>query len=545
MADYDVAQAFQVIEDKLIKSMINNMGKHLQDEKAEGIEYTQWQAEQLKALEEYRKTLPEVLQGNFTEINREIEKAIEQAGRQGETEAEAKLLEAVKSGNLPQQEANGGIEGAFFKVNRKKLDSLIYATVRDFGKAETAVLRQANDIYRKTIFNAQVYLNSGAGTLRQAIDMATHDFLSAGLNCIQYRDGRRVNIASYAEMALRTANKRAYMQGEGTKCDEYGIHTKLISKHGGACPLCVRWQGRVVIDDVYSSGTAEESKKTGFPLLSQAIADGMFHPNCKNGLSLFIPGINAVPEQPTAEEIKLQTEQYDLEQKQRYNERQIRKYKRLADGSLDPENQKKYTEKLREWQKRQRDLIGQHPDKLRRQHDREQTENIFNTNLTSKPSSDNIKPYEIKRSREERKRIIKRGIEEAKPVFSYNMEDNTFPMYAQKTPHKEGFYDVIAHGAPTFVDFFGENIDAYTLAKIIRNRKDYIKGTKIRLLSCSTGNTEETGNCFAQLLSNELGVQVEAPTQILNVYPNGDFFVDDDSDMVSPKGYMKTFFPRR
>ena len=92
----------------------------------------------------------------------------------------------------------------------------------------------------------------------------------------------------------------------------------------------------------------------------------MFHPNCKNGLSLFIPGINAVPEQPTAEEIKSQTEQYDLEQKQRYNERQIRKYKRLADGSLDPETQKKYTEKLREWQKRQRDLIGQHPDKLRR-----------------------------------------------------------------------------------------------------------------------------------------------------------------------------------
>ena len=404
MADYDVAQAFQTIEDKLIKSMIDNMGKHLQDEKAEGIEYTQWQAEQLKALEEYRKTLPEVLQGNFTEINREIEKAIEQAGMQGETEAEAKLLEAVKNGSLPQQEANGGIEGAFFKVNRKKLDSLIYATVRDFGKAETAVLRQANDIYRKTIFNAQVYLNSGAGTLRQAIDMATHDFLSAGLNCIQYRDGRRVNIASYAEMALRTANKRAYMQGEGTKCDEYGIHTKLISKHGGACPLCVRWQGRVVIDDVYSSGTAEESKKTGFPLLSQAIADGMFHPNCKNGLSLFIPGINTVPEQPTAEEIKSQTEQYDLEQKQRYNERQIRKYKRLADGSLDPENQKKYTEKLREWQKRQRDLIGQHPDKLRRQYDREQ---IFKDVLNPLQFNGTIEKRPLLRAKDTHRKNIK------------------------------------------------------------------------------------------------------------------------------------------
>lgn len=280
----------------------------------------------------------------------------------------------------------------------------IGSCVRDFDKAETAVLRQANDIYRKTIFNAQVYLNSGAGTLRQAIDMATHDFLSAGLNCIQYRDGRRVNIASYAEMALRTANKRAYMQGEGTKCDEYGIHTKLISKHGGACPLCVRWQGRVVIDDVYSSGTAKESKKTGFPLLSQAITDGMFHPNCKNGLSLFIPGINAVPEQPTAEEIKSQTEQYDLEQKQRYNERQIRKYKRLADGSLDPENQKKYTEKLREWQKRQRDLIGQHPDKLRRQYDREQ---IFKDALTPLQFNGTIEKRPLLRAKDTHRKNIK------------------------------------------------------------------------------------------------------------------------------------------
>lgn len=211
------------------------------------------------------------------------------------------------------------------------------------------------------------------------------------------------------------------MQGEGTKCDEYGIHTKLISKHGGACPLCVRWQGRVVIDDVYSSGTAEESKKTGFPLLSQAIADGMFHPNCKNGLSLFIPGINAVPEQPTAEEIKSQTEQYDLEQKQRYNERQIRKYKRLADGSLDPENQKKYTEKLREWQKRQRDLIGQHPDKLRRQYDREQTAGI--PAELEVPVSDVTKPSQSINLRnilinEPESAIIKPGIEPDDVVIS-------------------------------------------------------------------------------------------------------------------------------
>ena len=150
------------------------------------------------------------------------------------------------------------------------------------------------------------------------------------------------------------------------------------------------------------------------------------------------------------------------------------------------------------------------------------------------------RPYEIAKSREKRLEIIKRGIKEKRPVFSYDTDKNKFPSYSQKVPKKEGFYDVATHGADTFVDFFGENIDAYTLANIIRNRKDYIKGMNIRLLSCSTGNTDNTGNCFAQLLANELGVQVEAPTDILFVFPNGNYHVGVRSD-----GIMKIFYPRK
>ena len=56
---------------------------------------------------------------------------------------------------------------------------------------------------------------AGAKTLDQAVDMATKEFLDAGINCIEYKNGRRVNIASYAEMALRTASQRAVLLGEG------------------------------------------------------------------------------------------------------------------------------------------------------------------------------------------------------------------------------------------------------------------------------------------------------------------------------------------
>ena len=103
----------------------------------------------------------------------------------------------------------------FFKTNERKLNSLIKATTHDMEKAETAVLRMANDQYRKIIFNAQVMANTGAGTYAKAVDMATKDFLSAGINCIEYRNGRRVNIKSYAEMALRTANKKSVSSRRG------------------------------------------------------------------------------------------------------------------------------------------------------------------------------------------------------------------------------------------------------------------------------------------------------------------------------------------
>lgn len=67
---------------------------------------------------------------------------------------------------------------------------------------------------------------------------------------------------------------------------------------------------------------------------------------------------------------------YKLEQEQRYNERHIRKYKRLRDGSLDEGNRREYTSRLAGWEKRQKDFIEQHGDVLRRRRENEVTRGI-------------------------------------------------------------------------------------------------------------------------------------------------------------------------
>lgn len=366
-SEYDIVGAFQDIEMELIKSMQRNMKRHIGEEFQEDINWSQWQAEMLNGLAQYKYENADKLQGYYSTINDEIEETIRQAYQLGESEQEIELLKAIQEGFKADKTGVGtnAMQGSFFKINEDKLNALIQATTEDMSKAENAILRMTDDVYRQTIFKAQMFYNSGASTLCKAVDMATKDFLSAGINCIEYKNGARVNIASYSEMALRTANKRANLMGSANKREEWGIHTVKITSHNSACPMCIQWQGKVYIDDVYGKGTKEESKKSKYPLLSEAVKGGMFHPNCKNGCSTYYDGINQPPKEPTKEEVEEMTRRYGLEQRQRECERNIRKYKRLENGSIDADNIAKYAEKRRQWTNEYNRLIANNADVLR------------------------------------------------------------------------------------------------------------------------------------------------------------------------------------
>lgn len=365
MADiYDIVGAFQDIEMELIKSMQRTMKRHIGEEFQEEINWTQWQAEMLNGLAQYKYENADKLQGYYSTINDEIEETIRQAYQLGESEQEIELLKAIQEGF--KVDRDNTMQGAFFKINEDKLNALIKATTEDMSKAENAILRMTDDVYRQTIFKAQMFYNSGASTLWKAVDMATKAFLSAGINCVEYKNGARVNVASYSEMALRTANKRANLMGSANKREEWGIHTVKISSHNSACPMCIQWQGKVYIDDVYGAGTKEESKKSKYPLLSEAVKGGMFHPNCKNGLSTYYEGIGNPPKNPTKEEKEEMSRRYNLEQRQRECERNIRKYKRLEAGCIDADNVEKYAEKRRQWTNEYNKLIANNADVLRK-----------------------------------------------------------------------------------------------------------------------------------------------------------------------------------
>lgn len=347
MDEYNIAKAFDVIERELTASMLRNMDRHKAEETKEGIEWSQWQAEQLKALEQYKIKNQKKYGTQFRNINGQIESLIREARESGGMEQEIEILRAIKNGFKGYKKASDAMTTQFFRMNDRKLEALIKATVSDMKKAETAILRMANDKYRQIIFNAQIYSNTGAGTYEKAVDMASKDMLSAGLACVEYKNGTRHTLKDYADMAIRTASKRAYLTGEGEKRKEWGISTVIMNKRGNPCPKCLPWVGKVMIDDVWSGGKQSDGP---YPLMSTAVAAGLYHPRCRDGHTTYFEGISAQPDSKfSKKEIQDIEQESKKEVQQQYARRQQEKYARLAENALDKENQRQYKLRAENW----------------------------------------------------------------------------------------------------------------------------------------------------------------------------------------------------
>lgn len=160
----------------------------------------------------------------------------------------------------------------------------------------------SNDKYRKAIYNAQVAMNTGAVTYEQAVDIACKDMLNAGLNCVEYKNGARHTLPDYADMAVKTANKRAYLRGEGETRAEWGMSLVVVNSRQGGCPDCAKYIGKVFIDDVYSNGKKSDGN---YPLLSTAIKNGLFHPRCKDSTSTYYEEITTLEPVSPEEEAEM------------------------------------------------------------------------------------------------------------------------------------------------------------------------------------------------------------------------------------------------
>lgn len=381
----DIARIFEEIELRLIASLKRNLSRHKAEEEKEGFEWSAWQAEKLNNIDNFRKENAQIADEYVDVIDDETRQLMTDQFHEGEHTAEQSVIDVSESGvnvpDVPAQPQPPEVPTAipddhFFGVNKPKMDKLMEDVTTLEKTAITAAVRNMDDVYRTTLNKVQLMMGTGSITLNEAIDLATRDFLDKGINCIVYADGRRVNIADYVRMALRTTSTRATLQGAAKRFAELGYDTVLISQYGGCSETCEPYQGKVYIDDVFTLWSGQISGDFGksnycdkwFMLLSVAIRGGLFHPNCRHTMGQYIDGLTKIPKPIPAEKIR---EQRALEEKQRAMERKIRALKRKVEGTQDEKKVKEYKRKLREEQGKLREFIKEHDDVLRRDYSRE------------------------------------------------------------------------------------------------------------------------------------------------------------------------------
>ncbi|CAM2786275.1 MULTISPECIES: phage minor capsid protein [Streptomyces] len=255
------------------------------------------------------------------------------------------------------------------------VDRIAQETVDRLTATHRSILRAVLDGFRDIVSTVVGDVSLGIATRRQATQNAMQRFADRGISGFTDRAGRRWQLTSYAEMAVRTATARAATEAHTRTLTEAGVGLVIVSNAPRECPLCRPWEGRVLaLDGPTGERTVEAEHATEdgrmVPVrvagsLDEARHAGLQHPNCRHSVSAYTPGLTVV------EQAESDPAGYEAGQRQRAIERNIRKWKRREAAAVSPEAQRAARAKVRQWQKAQRDHLAAHPD-LRRLRAREQ-----------------------------------------------------------------------------------------------------------------------------------------------------------------------------
>jgi hypothetical protein len=315
---------------------------------SQGIDAPDWQQRKLSQIQEMLR-----------EINDRIAEAEIASAKITKDVIEQSFIAGIQSAENDYVKAYGSLS-AFLSTNMNEINNvaitnLISDTNNLLKSMNGQILRKANDSYRQIISNTASKVLGGTITKRQAIKESLEQFANQGISGFVDKAGRNWNLSSYSDMALRTAVGKASMSGHQTRLEQLGEDLVIVSYHPHSCSVCDSYEGKVF------SMSGVNSK---YPPLSNAKANGLFHPNCGHQATLYVEGFTK-PMEP----IKKIPNRYDEKQKQRALERDVRKWKRREAVATDDKSRMVAQNKIKEKQKELRDIVKQND--FKRRYDRE------------------------------------------------------------------------------------------------------------------------------------------------------------------------------
>lgn len=228
--------------------------------------------------------------------------------------------------------------------------------------------------FERALDRAWLQVRSGGFSYDTAIRNAVKDLAARGIEAIRYPTGHTDTIEVAVRRAVVTGVNQTTCKLQEELAAEMDMDLVETSAHAGARPSHAVWQGKIFSLSGDSTKYPKFAEATGY-----GTGPGLGGWNCRHSFSPYYEGSpRAYPpellKEYEAKNITYNGEkmtEYEASQKQRYMERQVRKWKR-EQVALDAAGQDtgEARKKIREWQGQLRDFTNQ--TGLKRQNAREQ-----------------------------------------------------------------------------------------------------------------------------------------------------------------------------
>lgn len=198
----------------------------------------------------------------------------------------------------------------------------------------------------------------------KAIESSIRKLSQKGIEVVGYTD-HTTSMDAAVKRAVTSGVNQTSLKFKTDNCKELGINIVKTSSHGGARPSHQEWQGKLFYLHTPVKGLQNFKKATGYGRV-----DGLGGANCRHSF-YEVTDYEYKNNLVDTEEFdkNRNDDQYELEQKQRYYERQIRSWKKrkniLDECGVDSTKEAK---KIREWQDKRSQFIKDSNIQFKKEH---------------------------------------------------------------------------------------------------------------------------------------------------------------------------------
>lgn len=306
-----------------------------------------------------RENIAKILKGYDKKIIKAVQDAYTEALKKS-TANDNRIFKAATGRTVSDQSAQQTL--ATVQNAHNNLSRLTRTTA---ATSQQQFIQQANRVYLE--------VQSGAFDYESATRHAVNDMAARGITTVQYKNGNPVTrtIEAAVRMNVLTGINNTAATVTMSNCEDLGCDLVEVSAHIGArnrdgvnpWSNHEAWQGKI-----YKLNGSTDKYPNFYDTCGYGEADGICGINCRHSFYPYFEGTEARYSKDELDDMSdkeveyngQKMSQYEAEQRQRGIERNIRKYKRLAESekaaNLDDTRAR---QKIGEWQARARDFSKQ------------------------------------------------------------------------------------------------------------------------------------------------------------------------------------------